>query len=365
MQSSRSDPRSRLRGTRAQPHIDKRYAPPESWSIGKWFRRSPLAVGLAAYFDMSNVAPDQTLAQLSPAALNDLAAPDWPEFAAEPVMKRGALVGVDLHPVEIPVIGPMPIFIPDLYPEFDPTVPLPVPRPQIEVANPFAPLPPQAPARPKSQAEITIVIQQVGGTKSDPVIRVRAVQRFKYQIYQNQVRRVDAKGVYLRIQQLFTATFGTLTEIQDFVEAAAWNVLDSKGRPVMMMINGQMLDKTEGIDHAFTRGIVVNFRSYSEAFAGLIDGRYTLDLGGFAFDYTMAQWADREIAFQGKALERFSRRLGLDSVMGVEAMMGMHRRIHGMPRQERMSYVREIQKQWRSTFAGRLYWSRSGLRSAR
>lgn len=369
MEPSKGVQRPDLRRTRAQPFIDKRSKPSDGWAIGKWFRRSPLAAGLAAYFDMSNVASDMTLDALPPSVRNNLAAPDWPEEAASPVYKRGKLVGLDLAPVEIPVIAPMPIFWPDVIPDYDPTAPLPVRRPD-PAPRPLGKPEPKAATvnrplgRPKTQSEITIVIERVPGRfdAPQPAIRVRAVQRFKYQIFANQVRRVDVKGVYLRIQQLVTLTFGTLTEVQDFVEAAAWNVVDRNGVPVMGRHIGLALDDTEGMSNKL-RGLTVNMAAYYAAFDGLMRGDYSLDLGGFVFDYTMAQMADNEIAFQSRKLERVARRLGLDSVMGVDGMLGMHRRLAGMPRQERMSYVREIQKQWSSTFKGRVYWSRGGLSS--
>lgn len=365
MQPSRADPKANLRNTRANPWIDKRSTPSDGWAIGKWFRRSPAAAGLAAYFDMSNVAGDQTFGQLSPAAINNLAAPEWPPELAEPVTRKGKLVGMIIHPVDYPVIGPVPIELPmpDLNPVLDPIpigrpqpaprpVSLPRPRPRSVLAGPPA-------SRPKTQSEITLVIERVPSSSGQPAIRVRSVQRFKYQIYASRPRRIDGKGIYLRLQQFITATFGTVTELQDFVEAAAWNIVDAKGRPVMTQLRGNALDRSENIENAFTRGALVNFSMYASAFDGLIDGRYSLDLGGFAFDYAMSQASDVEAAWRSKTLETWGRSLGLDTLQGVDAMMSMHRRISGMPKAERESLVRTIHQRFRSSFARRVYWSRS------
>lgn len=342
--------------------------PSDGWAIGRWFRRSPLGIGLAALFDDSKIEGDQTLARVSPAFFNNLAAPEWPASAAEPVFMKGKIVGMDLHPVDLPVIGPVPVHYPEVWEDPLPVVqPVPWKRPLPRPVLP-EPAPRKAPAsRPasplKTQSEITLVVERVWSPDGEPVIRVRAVQKFKYQIYARTARRLDAKGVYLRLESLITATFGTLTEVQDFVEAAAWNIVGANGEPVMGRLTGLGLDATEGVKNATIRGAVVNFRAYSEAFAGLISGKYSIDLGGFAYDYSMSQFADMEVAKWSKAQERMARALGLDSVIGVEAMLGMHRRLSGMPRQERLSYVREISKKWRSTFADRVYWARSGLRS--
>lgn len=371
--------REPARSTRAAaPRIDKRDAPPSSWAVGSWWRRSPLALAMAVLFDGSRTASSQGLDQLSPAAINRLAAPEWPVGAAEPVLRKGKLVGMVLHPVDYPVIAPIPVDLPDLVPDWQP---MPSPRPRfrptkapvempqpdrlVDVRTGARPLPPR---RPKPQAEVTIVVERVGGPSNsksrEPSIRVRAVQRFKYQIYASTRRRGDAKGVYLRLQGIITATFGTLTEVQDFVEAAAWNIVDARGVPAMLNARGAALDATEGIENNLVRGAVVNFRQYSEVFDGLLDGRYQLDLGGFAFDYAMAQAGDREVATQGKVLERMGRTLGLDSVMGVEGMLGMGRRLHDQPRGEGLSYVREIHSKWEHQFKGRVFWSRQGLRYA-
>ena len=276
------------------------------------------------------------------------------------------MVGLALHPVDWPVIAPVPIEYPDDLPFVQPVpMPRPMPRPERLPIEPVPGVRPSAPGRPKPQAEVTIVIEVVPGMRpsSEPSVRVRAVQRFKYQIYASQRRKMDAKGVYLRLQEMITVTFGTLTEVQDFVEAAAWNIVDAKGRPVMTLHRGEALDATEAIENGLVRGVVVNFRQYAAAFAGLVDGRYSLDLGGFAFDYAMSQAGDMEAALMSRKMERMARALGLDSMMGIEGMLGMHRRLAGMSRQERASYVREIQKQWDATFARRVYWSRAGLSS--
>ena len=350
---------------RARPKIDKRQNPGVGWSIGRWFRRSPLAIGLAALLE-NRAESDDGIGRLSPAFVNNVASPEWPVEIAEPIEKRGQLVGLVLHPVDWPVIAPVPIEYPDDLPFVQPVpMPRPMPRPERLPIEPVPGVRPSAPGRPKPQAEVTIVIEVVPGMRpsSEPSVRVRAVQRFKYQIYASQRRKMDAKGVYLRLQEMITVTFGTLTEVQDFVEAAAWNIVDAKGRPVMTLNRGDALDATEGIENGLVRGVVVNFRQYAAAFAGLVDGRYSLDLGGFAFDYAMSQASDMEAAFMSRKVERMARALGLDSMMGVEGMLGMHRRLAGMSRQERASYVREIQKQWDATFARRVYWSRAGLSS--
>ena len=363
MRPSSDSPRQK---PRARPKIDKRDNPGAGWSVGKWFRRSPLAVGLAALFE-SKAEPDQGISRLSPAYVNNLLAPEWGPEIAEPVEKRGRLVGLVLHPVDVPVIAPVPIEYPDLLPEWQP-MPLPRPRPRPLPMPAVELLPgvrPSSPARPKPQSEVTIVIEVLPSPvgRDRPSVRVRAVQRFKYQIYASQRRKMDAKGVYLRLQEMVTVTFGTLTEVQDFVEAAAWNIVDAKGRPVMTVHRGEALDATEAIENGLVRGVVVNFRQYAAAFAGLVDGRYSLDLGGFAFDYAMSQASDMEAAFMSRRVERMARALGLDSMMGIEGMLGMHRRLAGMSSQERAGYVREIQKQWDATFARRVYWSRAGLSS--
>ena len=158
---------------------------------------------------------------------------------------------------------------------------------------------------------------------------------------------------------MITLTFGTLTEVQDFVEAAAWNIVDSDGRPAMAQFKGSALDATEDIENGIVRGVVVNMRQYYAVFDGLLDGRYSLDVGGFVFDYAMSQLGDGEAAWRSKGMERMARALGLDTMMGVEAMLGMQRRLHGLSRQERASYVRELSRLYRSSFRGRVSWSRS------
>lgn len=374
--------REPVRSQRTAPtRIDKRESPTSGWSIGSWWRRSPVALAAAVFFDGSKTTRDQGIGNLSPAFVNNTVAPDWPAQAAEPVMRKGKLVGMVIHPVDVPVIAPVPVHIPDVVPNWQPApsprprvhprarptpapIELPDPRQRIDYRTGVRPRPSQ---RPKTQAEVTIVVERVGGPSrnpsSPPSIRVRAVRRFKYQIYANS-RRIDAKGVYLRLQGFITATFGTLTEVQDFIEAAAWNIVDKRGVPAMLKARGAALDATEGIENGIVRGALVNFRSYAEAFDGLMDGRYQLDLGGFAFDYAMAQAGDREVAMQSKFMQKMAKNLGLDTVMGVDGMLGMQRRLHGQSRNERMSYVREIHKEWESSFKGRVYWSRQGIRSA-
>ena len=183
---------------------------------------------------------------------------------SEPVSKGRAIVGGIIRPVDVPVLPPMPIEIPDAAPDFDPVVPVarpwPMPRPRPDASPIEVPYVPAVdrftgirtfpPARPKTQYETTIVIERVPGDK--PGIKVRARTRFKYQIYQNTRRKYDAKGVYLRLQQLVTATFGTLTELQDFIEAVAVNIVDAEGRPVIFTRKGEFLDRSE----AFTNPLL-------------------------------------------------------------------------------------------------------------
>jgi len=124
-----------------------------------------------------------------------------------------------------------------------------------------------------------------------------------------------------------------------------------------MKNRGNILDKV-GTDKGVLGAMTINFMQYHTAISGLMKGDYQLDVGGFVFDYTMAQAQDSEIALSSRLFERSARVLGLDSVIGVEATLGLHRNLHGMSRQERMSYVRELSKKYRSRFAERYYWSR-------
>ena len=369
--------RGSVRGpVRPYTQIDQRENPrvrfvPAAKAIGRG--------GAAAVFmDMSNVASDQTLGAVSPRAFNPKVgvSPDWGPEMLEPVSKGRAIVGGIIRPVDVPVLPPMPIEIPDAAPDFDPVTPvarpLPMPRPRPDASPVEVPHVPAVdrftgirtfpPARPKTQYETTIVIERVPGDK--PGIKVRARTRFKYQIYQNTRRKYDAKGVYLRLQQLVTATFGTLTELQDFIEAVAVNIVDAEGRPVIFTRKGEFLDRSEAFTNPLARGAAVNFLGYYEAFDGLIDGRYSLDLGGFAFDYTMMQAGDVEAALPGRAMQKAAKALGIDQVMGVDAMLSMHRRLAGLPRQQRESYVWELRTAYRSAFAQRVFWSKRGLRSA-
>jgi len=360
--------------TKLTPQIDDRENPrvrflPAARAIGK-------GAAAAALFDMSNVADDQTLGAVSPVAFNRTISPVWGPDMIEPIYKSRAIVGGIIMPVDVPVLPPMPIEVPDEAPVFDPSIPVarpwpkPRPRPEespIEVPNvPAVDLFTGArsfpPARPKDHYETTVVVER--SPDGGPGIRVRAHTRFKYRIYQNTRRKYDAKGIYLRLQGIITATFGTITELQDFIEAVAVNVVDAQGRPVIFTHKGEFLDASEGIVNPFARGATVNFLGYYEAFSGLMDGRYSLDLGGFAFDYTMMQAGDVEAALPGKAWQKAARALGIDQVMGVEGMMSMWRRIHGLPRVQRESYVWELRQAYRSAFAQRVYWSRGGIRSA-
>lgn len=361
------------RPSTVRPIIDDRETPKVRWEpAAKAFRRG---LGLAVLFDMSNVEGDQTLGALSPAWSNPLAeALVWPPEFFEPITKGNVIVGAVVRPVDVPIVAPFPIEVPDDAPYIDP-LPMrsprpkarpypaapPVERPAVKPVPVYEPHRPVSPRREKTQYETTIVIERDLGPKEG--IRIRARQAFKYQIYARTMRRIDAKGVYLRLMQMVTLTFGTLTEVQDFVDALAVNIVDAQGRPVIHLGRDKYLDIVKPAKGSIADALVVSSLGYYEAFDGLLEGRYSLDLGGFAFDYVAMQAGDWEAALPSKAYAKVAKALGLDMRLGVETMMNMHRRLAGLSRMERESYVWELRKAYRAQFAGRVYWSKRGLSS--
>lgn len=365
-------PRPRPR-PRPAPRVDRRGPPPASRGIGKLFRSGPLAA-LYAYFDM-NPAPDQGLGVLSPRAFNDIENPlMFPRDGYEVEEPRPRRAGVVLKPYDWPMLAPPPIELPDELPYWETPLPRVRRGPERDPSpdrNPVPLSPPVAPplARPRIDPktgvrqfprsdqfmETSIGIQ----SRDDGTVRLQVRSSPRTSRYQRTPRKRDAKSIYMRLQHMITLTFGTATEVQDFVEAFVWNAFDATGKPAMLRERNYALDAVQPDQGDILAAMQVNYLQYLAVMHGIGTGKYHVDVGGFLFDYAVAQASDMEAALISKANERMARGLGLDSVIGLQAMSSMHRRLHDMPKEERISYVRSISERFRELAASRLRWSRS------
>ena len=365
-------PRPRPR-PRPAPRVDRRGKPPATRGIGKLFRSGPLAA-LYAYFDM-NPAPDQGLGVLSPRAFNDIDNPlMFPRDGYQVEDPRPRRAGVVLKPMDYPLFAPPVIPVPDELPYWD--TPLPgvrrgPERDPIPETDPVRRPLPNAPPLTRPQIDPKTGVRQFPRSDrymetsigleptADGGVRVQIRSSPRSASYARTPRRKDAKGIYMRLHHLMDITIGTATEVQDFVEAFVWNAFDAQNRPAMLVERGPALDRIDPEKGDIWAAMRVNFMQYVAVMRGIADGKYSVDLGGFLFDYAVSQAGDYEAAMFAKATERHARLLGLDSVIGVQAMLSMHRRLHDMPKAERESYVRSISRSSRELFAGRVRWSRS------
>jgi len=279
---------------------------------------------------------------------------------------------------EITLIGeeaftlPPPPVLPDMYPDaapgFQPAparVPDPAPLPAV---NPLSGVRPTPRNRPELELTIKILPGRITLDEPTPTVRLQVRLKPKHQLYAVTRRKIDAKGVYLQLMGLVTATFGTLTEVQDFVEALAWNATDRFGRPAMLVERPAAFKGEQMKPGDWKGGLMVSMRQYVGVFNGLASGKYSLDLGGFAFDYAMMQAGDIEAALPGKARQMMSNFLGSSQVAGIEATINQFRRMSGEEREnylDGLSISRIIARRYRSAFTGRATWHRTnGIRTS-
>lgn len=195
------------------------------------------------------------------------------------------------------------------------------------------------------------------GTSTEPKLSIRSTP-----VRQGTAerRRVDTKGsvVYFALLRGITATYGAASEVQDLFDALAWNVKDFSGRSAMLLerkaaFQGKKMDKGDTLG-----ALGVKAGQYVGVLNGVLDGRYQIDLGGFAFDYAVGQMGDIEHALSAKAMQRGANALGYNRPVGVEAFINPVKRKENVRQQTFSAYLR---KEYASAWHDRFYWSRRAL----
>ena len=118
---------------------------------------------------------------------------------------------------------------------------------------------------------------------------------------------------------------GTMSEVQDLVEAFAWNAHDRYGRNAMALVRREALDASmAGEGHGLYKGWATNWRSYALVAEGIASGRFEVDLGGALQSYAVSQALDAAAGAQGRARQSLANSLGYDSPIGLQALEGLH-----------------------------------------
>lgn len=374
--ASRPRPRPKPLGDQSKgprPIIDERKAPRARWL----FRPPTVATAIVAGLFSDTNPGDGTISdrQLAQMTDNRPTVAEWPADSAMIEKLDDDAFSVILLPSKTPFAAPLlvptperPVLIPngDPMPEYSPVVPAPAPRPRTRpeykpggspVVRPAGQ--PASPGMGKTHVERTLSVQPVRLPSGKSAVRVKVGTRRKYEMYARTRRKVDIKGVYIELQKLVTVTFGTLTEVQDFVDAVAWNVVDEYGRPAMLLEREAAFQGIRVQKGDYLAAAGVNMRQYNRVFAGLASGKYSLDLGGAAYDLAANEVEDRESALYSKARQRMALALGSTAVTGLDMAASLSSNINRKERQWHGSLSTEVSKSLRPAFAQRVYWHRS------
>lgn len=171
-------------------------------------------------------------------------------------------------------------------------------------------------------------------------------------------RKGKGTGLYLGFTRLVTATFGRATEIQDFVEALAWNAYRPDGLPAMLDV------RARSAPGRVSKGDVLgaarwNLNAYGNVLMGVYQGDYAFDIGGALHDYAVGQASDFLIGKSGQARQRAANALGWHLPVGQDALLGGETRNLG--KQHALGFHAGGGSPFRSAFADRLVWSQGRL----
>lgn len=204
-----------------------------------------------------------------------------------PYISRSPKIGsVEVGVPEYNVPAPIPIELPEFHPWFDEPDPLKVPEYvkdfEFETQPMFDPMAPKA-RRPDSLRDVGVSIEVSSGEV--PKVKIRPMS-----VRASTKRRNDTKAAsrWIKLSQLaISLTYGTYTEIMDFIEIFVWDAyyIDPRtGRLVYAMFKEDQK--------------IVNVLN------GIAEGKYSVDIAATLVDYGVSQAQDILIGQASRATTR-------------------------------------------------------------